>query len=102
MKAWSRAAELRALAVVDALALDPEPGLVEPAGDGVDLDAERRHREGVDDVGADHLHADDGADRHDHLVVDGEQARLVGRIGALVRPAACSELNETSPLSGYS
>ena len=44
------AAQFRALAVVDALARRLEPGLVEPARDRVDLDAERRHREGVDHV----------------------------------------------------
>src|SRR5213593_500126 len=42
------AAQLRALAVVDAFARRLEPGLVDPARDGVDLDAERGHREGVD------------------------------------------------------
>src|SRR6478752_9642262 len=38
------AAQFRALAVIDALAVRLEPGLVEAAGNGVDLDAERRHR----------------------------------------------------------
>ncbi len=45
-------------------------------GTGVDLHAERRHGEGVDDVGAGDLHADHLVHRHDNLVIDGEQARL--------------------------
>ena len=47
-------------------------------GIGVDLDAERRHREGVDHVGAGGDHAHDLVHRHHHLVVDREQPRLVG------------------------
>src|SRR5262249_42307622 len=39
------AAKFGALTVIDAFALRLEPGLVEPAGDCVDLYAERRHRE---------------------------------------------------------
>ena len=52
-------------------------------GIGVDLDAERRHREGMDHVGAGRQHADDLVHRHHHLVVDGEQARLA-RLALLV------------------
>ncbi len=70
------AAQLRALAVVDALALGLEPGLVEPPRHGVDLDAEGRHGEGVQHVRRGHLHLDHLVDRHDHLVVGGKQARL--------------------------
>ena len=77
------AAELGALAVVDAFAVGQEPGLVQAAGNGVDLEAERGHGEGVDNVGADHLHVDDSADRDDHLVVDRKQPRLRRRVGAL-------------------
>ena len=55
-----------------------EPGLVEAAGNGVDLDAERRHGEGMDHVGAGDQHVHDLVHRHDHFVVDGEQARLAG------------------------
>ena len=72
------AAQLRALAVVDALALGLEPGLVEPPRHGVDLDAEGRHGEGVQHVRRGHLHLDHLVDRHDHLVVGRKQARLPG------------------------
>ncbi len=41
---------IRALAVIDSLSLGQEPGLVEAARDGVDLDAEGRQREGMDHV----------------------------------------------------
>ena len=41
------------------------------------------HREGVDHVGADDLHADHGVDRDHQRIVDGEQTRLLDRIGAL-------------------
>src|SRR4051794_7538238 len=37
-------AQLRALAVICAFLIDPDPVLVEPAGNRVDLEAERRHR----------------------------------------------------------
>ena len=59
-------------------------------GHRVDLDAEGRHGEGVDHVGAGDQHARHGVDRHDQLVVDGEQARI-GRESAL--PAACRSLS---------
>src|SRR4051794_26992251 len=45
------AAELGTLAVIHADLARLEPGLVETARDRVDLDAESRHREGVDDIG---------------------------------------------------
>jgi hypothetical protein len=44
------AAQLGALAVVDALLVGPEPGLVDDAGDRVDLAAEAGDPPGVDDV----------------------------------------------------
>ena len=44
------AAELRALAVIDAFVRRLEPILVEAAGNGVDLHAEGRDRPGMDDA----------------------------------------------------
>src|SRR5918911_1247921 len=46
----SVAAQLGALAVVDALALGLEPHLVQAAWNRIDLEAERRHGPGVNDV----------------------------------------------------
>ncbi len=46
-------------------------------GIGVDLDAEGRHREGMDDVGGGGLHAHDLVHGNHHFVIDGEQARLL-------------------------
>src|SRR5579875_2858452 len=46
------AADLVALAVIDAGPLDLEPGLVDAAGHRVFLHADRRHEPAVDDVGA--------------------------------------------------
>src|SRR6516165_9356537 len=46
------AAQLRALAVIDSLPGCLEPGLVDAPWNGVDLDAERRHGERMDDIGA--------------------------------------------------
>src|ERR1700736_6851823 len=46
------AAKLRALSVIDAFARRLEPGLVDPARDGIDLDSERGNRKGMDDVGS--------------------------------------------------
>src|SRR5215510_2037910 len=39
-------AKFRALAVVNPLALDPDPGFIDPAGNRVALDAKGRHRPG--------------------------------------------------------
>ena len=72
------AAKLGALAVEHSLLRRLEPGVVDAAGNGVDLDAERWHREGMDHVGAGHQHVDDLVHRHDQLAIGGEQARLTG------------------------
>ncbi len=72
------AAQLRALAVIDALVRGLEPGLVDAARDRVDLDAERRHGERMDHVRAGGEDAHDLVHRHDHLVVDRQEPRLVG------------------------
>jgi hypothetical protein len=72
------AAQFRALAVEAAFTGRLEPGVVEPARHGVDLDPEGGHGEGVDDVGARHQHVHHLVHRHHHLVVDGEKPRLVG------------------------
>ena len=70
------AADLVALAVIDALVLDFHPALVEPADDRVFLDAEGRHEPAVDHVGAGDLDADDRVDWDDQRVVDVEEPLL--------------------------
>src|ERR1700681_3936465 len=62
------AAQFRALTVEHPLDGGLEPGLVEAAGNGVDFDTEGRHREGMDDAVAGHLHTHDLVHRHHHLV----------------------------------
>ena len=80
------AADFRALAVIDSVALGLEPGLVQAAGHRVDADAEGRNGEGMDDVGGGDLDADLLADRHDRLVVDGQQPDVaLGRVDLVVR-----------------
>lgn len=61
--------QLRALAVEDALTVDVEPDLVQAAGHCINLDAQRRHRPGVQDVG--------GRDQHTNQGVGGEHQALV-------------------------
>ena len=73
------AAQLGALAAVDAGPFDVGPGLVDDARDRVLLPAQRRHPPGVDHVvGGDH-EADLGVDRQHQRVVDVEQVMRVGR-----------------------
>jgi hypothetical protein len=72
------AADVRALPVEHADLIGFEPGLVQPAGDRVDLHAERRHRERVDDVLRGHVDFDHLADGDHHLVIGGDEARLAG------------------------
>ncbi len=64
------------MAVVDALAIRLEPGLVEAAGHRVDAHAERLNDEGMDDVGRGDLELDDLVDRNHRLVVDREQPEI--------------------------
>ena len=76
-------------------------------GHRVDLDAEGRHGEGVDDVGRGDQHADHRVDRHDQLVVDGEQARIDGAVflaggGAVAVLRGCAELKESGSSTWYS
>ncbi len=78
MKRMGRAAQFRALAVIDAgfVGIDIEPAFVDAARHGVVLDAEAGHGPGVDDVGRGDLDADVLADRHDDFVVGLQQAQL--------------------------
>src|SRR4051794_22810119 len=72
------AAELGTLAVEQAFALGLEPGLVETARNGIDLDAEGRHCESVNDIGrgGGHENANRLVDRQNQLVVDGQKTRI--------------------------
>ena len=70
------AAELGALAAIDADLLGPEPGVAHEAGDRVLLDAERRHPPGVDHVVGRDQDAHLLADRHHQRLVDLEQVVL--------------------------
>jgi hypothetical protein len=78
MSEWSDAAQLHAAAVVDTFGLGPEPGLVQAAGDGVDLFAEGGDGPGVDHVVAGHDQTDGGIDRHHDGRIDRQQVRLAG------------------------
>ena len=82
----ARAAQFGALAVEHAFAVGLEPGLVDPAGHGVDLHAEGGDRPGVDDVGAGGDDPHGLVDRHDDVVVGAEQPRL-----ALLRRVAVGQ-----------
>ena len=46
------AAKFRALTIIDAFPRRGEPSLVDPPGNGIDLDPERRHGEGMNDIRA--------------------------------------------------
>jgi len=67
------AAQFGALAIEHTLAVGLEPGFVETARNGVDLDAERRHRKRMDHVGPGDLNAHGLVHRHHHVIVDREQ-----------------------------
>jgi hypothetical protein len=71
------AAQLGALAVIFAHLGRLEPGFIQPARDRIDLDAEGRDRERVNNIGPDGLDADDLVHWHHDLVVDREQARRI-------------------------
>src|SRR5262249_47190835 len=71
------AAPFRALTIIEALRCGREPRPVDAAGNGIDLDAERWHREGMYDVRAGGDHAYSLVHRHHHLVIHREQSRLV-------------------------
>jgi len=70
------AADLVALAVIDAGLVDAEPDFVQTARHRVFLHAEGRHEPGVDHVRARDHDAHRGPHRHDGAVVDLEKARL--------------------------
>jgi hypothetical protein len=72
------AAKLRALTVIHALLLGAEPGLVEPTRHSVHLDAEGGHREGMKHIAGGDLHLNDLVHGNDHVIVDCQQAGLVG------------------------
>ena len=73
------AADLRALAVIDAFAIGLEPGLVEAAGNRVDAHAERLDDEGMDHVDRRHLQDDRLVDGNHGLVVDRQQSNVAIR-----------------------
>src|SRR5262249_58420325 len=69
-------AERRALAVIPALALGPEPRGLQASRHGVELDTEGGYRPVVDHVIGLDLDHDVLADRHDNFMIDGEEPRL--------------------------
>ena len=77
-------AKFRTLAVIDPFAIDPHPGFTQPPGNGVGLDAEGRHRPGVNHVRGGHEDPDVGVDRQYHAVVHLQQTLLAG-LDVLVR-----------------
>src|SRR5579883_3183678 len=68
------AADLIALAIEGAGALELHPALVVPPDDRIFLHAGRWQEPAMDHVGAGNENADLRADRHDHGIVDLEQA----------------------------
>src|SRR5262245_22330013 len=70
------AAKFRALTIIDAFPRRSEPSLVDPPGNGIDLDPERRHAEGMNDIRAGGDHANRLVHRHHHFVVHREEPRL--------------------------
>ena len=96
----ARAAQFGALAVELAFAVGVEPGLVDLAGNGVDLHAEGGDRPGVDHVGAGGDDAHGLVDRHDDVVVGAEQPRLA--FCCATRSDSISASKVKLPLSGYS
>src|SRR5260370_38608469 len=72
------AADLRALAEVEALVADVDPALVQAAGDDGLLDAEARNGRAVHGIGCGPDEADGGALGDRHLLVGREQARNFG------------------------
>ncbi len=70
------AAKFRALTIIDAFPRGGEPSLVDSSGNGVDLDPEGRHGEGMNDVGAGGDHANRLVHRHHHFIVHPEKPRL--------------------------
>src|SRR5579885_580825 len=86
------AAQLGALAAIDAGIVDHRPGVVDDAGNGVLLDAERRHPPGVDDVVAGDDEADLGVGRHHQRMIDVEQIRRLAVVLDLPRIEPGAEL----------
>ncbi len=84
------AAQFRTLAIIDAGLAGIEPGFIEAPRHRVHLDAEGRHRKGVDHAGGAgrNLHAHRRIHRHNQLVVHGEQTRLVGLEGRTINAGA--------------
>ena len=78
------AAQLGALAEIDAFLHGLEPGRRDAAGNGIDLGPERGNGPGMDHVAGGDEHVHHLVDRHQDLVVDGEVARhLLGRHAGL-------------------
>ena len=75
----TQAAQLGALAVIDARFLDRQHALVQAAGNRVQLEPQARHREGVDHVRAEGLDTQRHAHRHDHAVIHRQLRRQTGR-----------------------
>ncbi|MNO62134.1 hypothetical protein D3C76_528060 [compost metagenome] len=76
------AAQLGALATVDAGLVDTGPGFIDEPGNRIALDRESRHPPGVDHVGGGHQEAHLGTDRQHQWLVDFEQ--IVLALGFLV------------------
>ncbi|MCY1175287.1 hypothetical protein D9M73_155190 [compost metagenome] len=73
------AAQLGALAAVDAWLFDTGPGFVDKAWDGVALDREGRHPPGVDHIGSSDQEAHFRAHRQHQRLVDFQQVMLILR-----------------------
>ena len=71
-----RAAQFRALAVIDSFAFGLEPRLVHAARIGVDLDAKRGQRPRVNNVRTSSQYTDGLVDRQHQMIVDTQQPRL--------------------------
>ena len=70
------AAQLGALAAIDADLVSPEPGVPNESRNRVLFDADRGNPPRVDDVAGGHEHADFRVDRDDQRIVDFEQVML--------------------------
>ena len=70
------AAKFRALTVIKTRLLDSQEPFVEPAGDGVHLEPQRRHGKGVNHIGSGGLDPQRHAGGHHHALVHGELRRF--------------------------
>jgi hypothetical protein len=97
------AAQLGALAAIDAGLLDADPGFAQEAGDRVALDAELGHPPGVDHVGGGEQDAHLAAHRQHHFVIHLEQVVFaLGRLALDLLAGVDRVLTKLMPESGYS